>query len=99
MSEKTLRVVAIITAKDGKEGELKALLESLVAPTTAEKGFISYDLHSNNADPLEFVFIEEWESEEDLNAHLASPHLSDAIAKLPDLLAAELDIRRLTQVG
>ncbi|MBN4056803.1 antibiotic biosynthesis monooxygenase [bacterium AH-315-J21] len=98
MSEKTLRVVAILKAKSGKEQELCDYLKTLVEPTTKEDGYIRYEMHSNNADPSEFVFIEEWQSEAHLNAHLASPHLQAAIAKLPDLLAEELNIRRLTIV-
>ncbi len=96
MSEKTLRVVAIMKAKPGKESELRALLEALVEPTSKEVGYLRYEMHGNINDPAEFVFIEEWQTEADLDTHLASPHLQAAIEKIPDLLAGELEIRRLT---
>jgi quinol monooxygenase YgiN len=98
MPENTLRVVATMKAKLGKEQELRALLESLVEPTSKEVGYLRYEMHGNINDPAEFVFIEEWKTEADLDAHLASPHLQAAIEKVPDLLAGELEIRRLTLI-
>ncbi len=98
MPENTLRVVAIMKAKPGKESELRALLESLVEPTSKEAGYLRYEMHGNINDPAEFVFVEEWQTEADLDAHLASPHLQAAIERIPDLLSGELEIRRLTLI-
>ncbi len=98
MAENTLRVVAMMKAKPGKEVELRALLESLVEPTSKEVGYLRYEMHGNINDPAEFVFIEEWQTEADLDAHLTSPHLQAAIERIPDLLAGELEIRRLIKI-
>ncbi len=99
MPNQPLRVVAIMQAKPGKENDLRELLLSLIEPTQKEPGYIRYELHSNNDNPAEFVFIEEWENDAALNAHLQSPHLQNAIQRIPELLAGELEIRRLTKLG
>ena len=99
MPNQPLRVVAIMQAKPGKEADLRELLLSLIEPTTKEDGYISYELHSNNDNPAEFVFIEEWETAAALDSHLQTPHLKAAIEKLPQMLAGELDIRSLTKLG
>lgn len=94
----TLHVVAHLPAKPDQIDATRALLESLVAPTHAEDGCIRYELFLNNADPADFTFIEEWTDDAALDAHLASPHLTDALARLPDLLDGEPDIRRYSAV-
>ncbi len=62
-------------AKPGKENELRKALEALIKPTTDERGYVNYDLHQGIEDPLVFFFYENWESAEDLDAHLNTPHL------------------------
>jgi quinol monooxygenase YgiN len=90
----TLRVVAHIKAKPGKEDELKRLLCGLIEPTHKEAGCLEYRLYNNKADARDFTFIEEWESDAALDAHLATPHLENALSKMPVLLEGEPDIRR-----
>ncbi len=95
----SLHVVAVLHAQPGREGELRELLEGLIEPTRAEPGCIGYRLHSNDADPAEFVFIEEWEDGAALDAHFETPHIGAAVTRLPDLCDAELDLRRLTRIS
>jgi quinol monooxygenase YgiN len=63
-----------------------------VAPTLKERGCINYDLHDSPDQPGVLVFLENWESKADLDAHLASPHIDAFRAKAPDLLAEPPDI-------
>jgi len=95
----TLRVIANLPAKPDKVDEVKALLLSLVAPTRAEAGCIKYDLLQSTSDPAQFTFDEEWTSDAALDAHLATPHVSGALGKMPLLLAGDPDIRRYHQIG
>jgi quinol monooxygenase YgiN len=53
-----LTVVATLRARTGKEADLRTALESLVAPTRAERGNVTYDLHQGVEDPAVFVFHE-----------------------------------------
>jgi quinol monooxygenase YgiN len=80
-------VIAYHRAKPGKEQELREALLSLCAPTRIEKGFLNYDLHQSLEDPNLLVFLENWVSRADLDAHLASPHIKGFLARASDLLA------------
>ena len=88
-----IRVVAHVVALPGKQEEVKLALIDLVEPTRREEGCLVYELQQNQVDSTDFVFIEEWESETLLNAHLESPHMNEVDAKLDGLLAAPPDIR------
>ena len=94
----TVRVVARVIARPDKVEELKAVLGRLITPTRAESGCIRYDLCQNYNDPTDFTFIEEWESAEQLDAHLASQHLKTAVEQLTGLVAVDPDIRRYKQI-
>ncbi len=98
MPENTLRVVARIVANPGDADEVRSILAGLLGPTRAEPGCISYELLQNNADPTDFTFVEEWEGDAALDAHLSTPHIQDAMSRLPPLLAAKPDIRRYSVV-
>ncbi|MDE2058727.1 MAG: antibiotic biosynthesis monooxygenase [candidate division NC10 bacterium] len=98
MPNQGVRVVARVVARHGKVEELRTLLQGLVEPTRREPGCVTYELLQNKTDPTDFTFVEEWRSEGDLDAHLQSPHLQRARVKLPDLAAADPDIRRYTVV-
>ncbi len=94
MAEGTLRVVARIIARPNKVDELLSVLTSLVEPTRKEPGCLGYELLQNNEDPTDFTLIEEWQSNTALESHFATKHFKEALTKLPDLVAAEPDIRR-----
>lgn len=72
-----LTILAQITAVDGKEDLVRSELEKLVAPTRAEQGCLQYDLHSDNENPVFFVFYENWESRELWQQHMKASHLAD----------------------
>lgn len=80
-------VIAYHRAKPGKEQALREALLAVRGPTLKEKGCINYDLHSSPDQPGVLVFLENWESKADLDAHLASPHIDAFRTKAPDLLA------------
>ena len=77
-----LTVIAYMRAVPGKREAFRAALESLVEPTRQEKGCVNYDLYQSIQDPDLFFFYENWESEEDLDAHLAAPHMQQVGATL-----------------
>ncbi len=95
-----LTVIARMRAKPGKEQELRDALAALVEPTSKEKGYVNYDLHQGVEDPGWFFFYENWESAEDLDAHLAAPHLVEFAGRLDDLLDERgLVIERLRRIA
>jgi quinol monooxygenase YgiN len=94
MSKDGVRVVAKLLARPEKAAELATVLLGLVGPTRKEKGCVTYELLRDKADPSEFVFVEEWTDDAALDAHLATPHLQEALAKAKPLLAADPVVRR-----
>ncbi len=94
-----LQVVAVITAKPGSEQAVGAALESLVAPTRAEPGCTSYELLVSAADPATFITIETWRSKDDLDAHLQTSHVQEALQAAGEHLAQAPAIHPLTKVS
>lgn len=85
-------VVGSLKARPGKEDETREALASRVAPTHAEDGCILYSLHQGVADATRFAFVERWESQEKLDAHLGSDHIAAVLAKADELLSEAPDI-------
>jgi quinol monooxygenase YgiN len=95
-----LTVIASMRAAPGKRDELRQALEALIEPTSQEKGYVNYDLHHGIEDPDRFFFYENWESGEDLDAHLAAPHLTEFAARIPDLLdESGLSVDRVRRIA
>lgn len=94
-----LRVVATIPAQPGAEDAVRGALEDLAAATLDEEGCLAYALYESAASPGTFVTIETWRGQDDLDAHLATPHVSQAFAVAGPLLAGEVAIHPLTPVA
>ncbi|MGK7922153.1 MAG: putative quinol monooxygenase [Trichodesmium sp.] len=93
MPSHTLRVVARVVALPNQVDAVKSILDSIVLPTRQEQGCLKYELVQNNDDPTDFTFIEEWESQNLLEKHLASSHIQSASLELKDLVVGSPDIR------
>ncbi|MBE2977046.1 putative quinol monooxygenase [Priestia megaterium] len=65
---------AILQAEPGKEEELRSELVKVIEPSREEKGCIQYTLHQDTDKAGTFVFYEKWESNEDIAAHIETPH-------------------------
>ncbi|MEO1019786.1 MAG: putative quinol monooxygenase, partial [Pseudomonadota bacterium] len=74
-------VIARVEAKSGKGDELMPLLQAQIPPTRQEKGCINYDLLRDRANPDLFFFHETWESDADLENHIAAPHIQGSREK------------------
>ena len=95
-----LTVIAYMRAAEGKADELRTGLLALIEPTAAEQGYVNYDLHESIAEPGVFFFYENWDSADDLDAHLAAPHLVEFAARIPELLDENgLTITRLKRLA
>ncbi len=79
-----LTVVAVIAAKPGSEAVLEAALRELTAASTHDHGCLSYELFVSASAPGTFITIEKWQSQEDLDAHMASPHIAKVISVAGD---------------
>jgi quinol monooxygenase YgiN len=91
---KTVHVIAHIKVIPAKIGEAKALLLQLIEPTRTEAGCIVYQLLQSHANPAEFVFVEEWQSEAAINAHLISEHVEQTFREGMEFLVEPPSILR-----
>lgn len=98
-SETKVTVIAILTARPGKEDELRALLMALIEPTRKEAGCLNYDLHELPGRPGRFMFHENWESQAHLDAHFQSVHLTSALRRLDELTVEAPTIEIWRQIG
>lgn len=84
----SIHTVAVITAKPGSEDKVREAMQGLVAPTRAEEGNIAYDLSESLAEPGTFITVEERSDPSDLDKHMATSHIQEALAVLGTELAA-----------
>ena len=68
-----VHVIARFVASDGKENQLRALLQGMLIPTRAESGCESYELYESDSKG-HFYLNEKWESQAALDRHMATPH-------------------------
>jgi len=88
-----IHVVAILTAKPGKRGELLKLFKAVIPTVLAEDGCIEYGpvVDVAGADPAfgpdTYVVIEKWRDLPALKAHAAAPHMKAFGASATELIA------------
>ncbi|QIG45291.1 antibiotic biosynthesis monooxygenase [Nocardioides anomalus] len=94
-----LRVVATIPTDPAAAEAVRAGLADLLAATLEEEGCLGYEVYESAAQPGVYVTIESWRSQEDLDAHVATPHVARAFETLGGVLTGEVAIHPLTPVG
>jgi quinol monooxygenase YgiN len=94
-----INVVAVIKARPGSDDVVRAALTSLIEPTRAEAGCVSYTLFESESEPGTFITEEVWKSHEDLAGHMNTPHVAAALGAAGEHLAAEPAIHPLVPVG
>jgi len=80
-----VKTVAVLTARAGKEAELRALLDGLIGPSRAEPGNLRYDLWADQGEPGVFVLDELYVDAAAGAAHRASPHFQHYLANIGGL--------------
>jgi quinol monooxygenase YgiN len=98
MIPRYVTVIAEMTAKPGKEEELKRHLLVLVDHTRQEEGCVQYDLHVSNDDPRKFVFVENWISPEALDRHSKAAHMK-AFSQISAELRADPVVQTYTRIA
>ena len=66
-------VIVRFVSHEGKEVQLKALLQGMLAPTRAESGCELYELYESEVRGR-FYLCETWASPAALDRHIATPH-------------------------
>ena len=87
MTEKSVLIIAKLSAHPGKGDELFTVLNRCVAPSRLESGNVHYDLYRSTENPDNFLFHETWQSHAAIAEHEAQPHFLQLIAEAGPLLA------------
>lgn len=89
-------VVATASVKPEKREDFVNGARACIAETVKEKGCVLYDLHASATDPTRFVFVEKWETRDDLMAHAKSDHLRAWRKLSADFVAAPTKVEIVT---
>lgn len=94
-----IKVIVELKAGPGRRGELKSVLESLVATQGSEqRGFLGSTRYEVLDDPDMLVEIADWESAEARMEHMEEAAATGAYAPLTELLAAPFRVTVIRQL-
>ena len=82
-------IVAEMKAQPGKVEQVATVLETLLAPSRAEPGCISYRFFYSHDDSERIMFYEEWQDMAAIEFHFATEHFEALGGQLDGLLDGE----------
>lgn len=94
MSVSPITVIARITAKPDCADPVRIIMTAVAEATRRESGCLSYQLLHSLADYADFTTVEVWATPDAERAHFSTPHVQEALQRLPPLLDTPPDIRR-----
>lgn len=74
-----------------KKEALKFVATELVEKSLHDKGCIAYDLFESVTIDNHMMICETWASEDDLKAHMVSPHFQELVPKLQKIATMTLE--------
>lgn len=86
-------VVARVQTDAGKRAELVRLGQAVAGASRSERGCISYRLYEDTERENEFVFVEEWESDDALRRHFTTSHVAAFMQAIPATIVAPPDVK------
>lgn len=95
----TLTAISVLQARPGKEELVRAQALSLVEPSLAEPGCLSYQPYQHPTRPGNWVVVETWDSRAAFDAHMQSSHLQEAFAAGAELLTGPPEERVFEEPG
>jgi quinol monooxygenase YgiN len=94
--------VFIVTAKvrlqEGRAEEFMEAYRWMRPQVMKDPGAIRYDLLRSTENPDEFIFYEQYESEEAFDYHLSTEHFRQLAARIDPLMVAPGDIGKWTAI-
>ena len=94
-----VKIVAILTAHEGKAEALRALLDGMVAPSRAEPGNLRYDLWEDQAQPGRFIIDELYTDSSAIDAHRKTAHFENYFSVIGDLAERTVFVLDPVEVG
>jgi quinol monooxygenase YgiN len=86
-SNELIVVAAQIKIKPQKEQEFIDFCQTLISPSRAEAGAVSYSFYKDESQAHSFIFYEEWKNQAALDEHFQTPYFKEFVKRAPDLLA------------
>ncbi|MFZ0039670.1 MAG: putative quinol monooxygenase [Solirubrobacteraceae bacterium] len=86
-------VVGRVRSDPDRRAELVRIGQAVAAASRSEPGCISYRLYEDTEREHEFVFVEEWEDDEALQRHFATPHIAEFMRAISAAIVAPPDVR------
>lgn len=85
MASSGVKIVAVLTAWEGRREDLRALLESMAAASRAEPGNLRYDLWQDQTEPARFVLDELYVDDAAVAAHRKTAHFKAYLVQIGEL--------------
>jgi quinol monooxygenase YgiN len=86
-------VVGRVRSDSDKREALVRVGQAVAAASRSESGCISYRLYEDTEIENEFVFVEEWDSEQALQQHFATPHVRAFMDAITATIVAPPDVK------
>ncbi|HET7049815.1 MAG TPA: putative quinol monooxygenase [Solirubrobacteraceae bacterium] len=86
-------VVGRVQTDTGKRAELVRIGQAVAAASRLEPGCISYRVYQDTETENDFVFVEEWESDEALRRHFATSHVAEFMQAIRATIVAPPDVK------
>ena len=93
-----VKLIARIEAKSGSEALVADALKELSGPSNEEPGCLEYVVCRAADDATKLYVLEEWKSQEDLDAHMELPHFKAFLGKVGEALAGPPTIEFIERV-
>jgi len=86
-------VIGRVRTDPEKREELIRVGQKVASASRVETGCIGYRLYEDTETPNDFVFVEEWDSHEALQAHFATPHIREFMRAVPATILEAPDVK------
>ncbi len=86
-------VVGRVRTDADKREQLIKLGQAVALASRAEPGCISYRLYEDTEAENDFVFVEEWETDQALRQHFTTSHIAAFMKEIPATIVASPDVQ------
>ncbi len=86
-------VVGRVRTDADRRAELLRIGQRVAAASRQEPGCISYQVCQDTEDEHAVVFVEQWESEEALQAHFGTPHIAEFMPAIPGAIVGAPEVK------
>lgn len=83
---------ARIPVRPDKREDFLAAVPPVVSATREEEGNISYECFESTESQNLFIFVEQWQSQQALEAHTQTEHFKGLLTAMPDSVSGQPEI-------